>query len=89
MPVLKVWGVFHNVVYYVPIPLGYYNLNIVHLEMINILVAIKLFGNHWKEQGVRIYYDKSVYKSFNLAVLEIHIWLHVLGMCGFWLQNMI
>ena len=40
-------GVFHNLVYHVPIPPGFCNLNIVHLEMINILVALKLFCNNW------------------------------------------
>ena len=55
---------FHNLVYHAPIPPSYCNLSIVHLEMNNILVAIKLFGNHWEKQGVRIYCD-------NIAVLPI------------------
>ena len=33
---------FHNLAYHLPIPLRYYNLSTVHLEMLNILVAIKL-----------------------------------------------
>ena len=43
-------GDFNNLVYHLPIPLGYQNLDIVHLEMINILVAVKLFGVYWKNK---------------------------------------
>ena len=35
-------------VYHMSIPLGFKGLNIVHLEMLNILVAEKLFCAHWK-----------------------------------------
>ena len=50
-------GVFNNLVYHLPIPLGYQNLNIVHLEMINILVAFKLFVVYWKNKRVKIFCD--------------------------------
>ena len=42
-------------VYHLPIPLGFKGLNIVHLEMLNILVAIKLFCTHWKRMNILIY----------------------------------
>ena len=51
MPAYKDGGVFHNLVYHVPIPPGFCNLNVVHLEMVNILVALKLFCNNWAKQG--------------------------------------
>ena len=67
---------FHNLVCHVPISLGYCNLNIVQLEMINILVAIKLFGNHWEKQGVKIYCDNiaEVKYSLYMVCLQCH-WL--------------
>ena len=50
---------FHNLVYHVPIPPDFCNLNIVHLEMIYILVALKLFCNNWAKQGVKLFSDNS------------------------------
>ena len=38
------WG--HHV-YTVPIPLGYKDFSIVHLEMLNILVAIRTWSHQW------------------------------------------
>ena len=61
---LGLGGVFSNLVYYVPIPLGFYNLNIVHLEIINIVVALKLFCNHWAGQSVKVFCD-------NIAVVQV------------------
>ena len=55
---------FHNLVYYVPIPLGFCNLNIVHLEMINIMVILKLFCKYWAKQSVRLFCD-------NIAVVQV------------------
>ena len=40
-------GCWKNLIYQLPIPLGYKAMRIVHLEMINILVATKLFKNVW------------------------------------------
>ena len=57
-------GVFSNLVYHVPIPLGFSNLNIVYLEMINIVVALKLFCNHWAKQSVKVFCD-------NIAVVQV------------------
>ena len=37
------WG---NQVYSIPIPLGYENMSIVHLEILNILVTIHVWGPH-------------------------------------------
>ena len=40
-------GCWKNLSYNLPIPLGYKAMGKVHLEMINILVATKLFKNVW------------------------------------------
>ena len=36
-----------NYIYAVNIPKGYLNLTIVHLEMLNVLLAIRVFGPYW------------------------------------------
>ena len=36
-----------NYVYTFPIPKGYLNLTIVHLEMLNVLLALRAFGPYW------------------------------------------
>ena len=55
-------GMFNNLVYHVSIALGF--LNIVHLEMTNILVALKLFCNQWAKPNVGLYCD-------NIAVVQV------------------
>ena len=50
-------------VYHVPITLGYRQFTIVHLEMINILVALRLFGNTWKGNRVHIKCDNEAVVS--------------------------
>ena len=77
-------GVFHNLVYHVPIPPGFCNLNIVHLQMINILVVSKLFCNNWTRQAVRLFCDNSAVvqvlqsgrtKDPYLAAVARNVWL--------------
>ena len=46
-------------VYTFPIPLGYMDLNIVHLEMLNILVALRVCNNTWSKSRVRIACDNE------------------------------
>ena len=41
-------------VYTITIPIAYKNFNIVHQEMVNILAAIRVWGNQWKHQKVSI-----------------------------------
>ena len=50
------WG---NQVYSIPIPLGYENMSIVHFEMRNILVAIRVWGPHWNGKSIRISCDNQ------------------------------
>ena len=51
-------------VYTLPIPLNHDGFNINHLEMINIMVAIKIWGEIWANKKVRIHCD-------NLPVVEV------------------
>ena len=52
-------GCWKNFVYHLAIPLGYNSMGIVHLEMINILVALKLFKNMWSGKKVLIKCDNQ------------------------------
>ena len=55
---------FANMIYALPIPLGYKNYTIVHLEILNIVVALKIWGDTWKDQVIDI-------KCDNMAVVEV------------------
>ena len=57
-------GFYDNMVYTIPIPQGYKGYNINHLEMLNIMVALKLWGTYWSNQCVQIFCD-------NLPVVEV------------------
>ena len=54
-------GRYGDCVYHLPIPVGYKHLGIVHLEMINILVAVKLFAGLWAKRNA----------SDNQAVVQV------------------
>ena len=50
------WG---NSVYAVALPLGYKQMSIVHLEMLNIMVTIRTWGQFWAGQKICIHYDNQ------------------------------
>ena len=51
-------------VYALEIPFGYGNYDICHLEMLNIVVASKLWAVHWEDRKIQLYCD-------NMAVVEV------------------
>ena len=57
-------AVFANKVYALTIPLGFKNYTIVHLEILNIVVAMKVWGDIWKNKAIDI-------KCDNIAVVEV------------------
>ena len=57
-------AVYKDMVYALPIPRGFANYTIVHLEMLNIMVALKVWGQHWSNKCVEI-------KCDNLAVVSV------------------
>ena len=57
-------GHFDSMVYSLPIPLGFMGYTIVHLEILNIVVAAKIWATHWSNQRVQIFCD-------NMAVVEV------------------
>ena len=52
-------AIWKNYVYHLPIPRYYMNLTIVHLEMVNVLVALKAFAAHWSKSRVLIKCDNE------------------------------
>ena len=57
-------GSFADKVYTLSIPFGYKNYTIVHLEILNIVVALKSWGPIWQDQVKEI-------KCDNMAVVEV------------------
>ena len=51
-------------IYTIPFPRGYQNYNINHLEMLNVMVALKIWGAAWQNKNIDIRCD-------NLPVVEI------------------
>ena len=45
-------GVFDNMVYHLPIPKNFKNYNIAQLELLNILVAIKIWAVQWANKKI-------------------------------------
>ena len=57
-------GIFGNQVYTLPLPVQYRAFNIAHLEMLNVVVAFKVWGSSWANQKIQINCD-------NMAVVEV------------------
>ena len=57
-------GSFESMVYALLIPKGYMNYNIAHLEILNTVVALKVWAEHWANQCTNIHCD-------NMAVVEV------------------
>ena len=77
-------GAHGNMVYALPIPKGYLHYNIAHLEILNIIVALKVWATHWANRRIRIHCDNTaVVKVLNsgrardptLALIARNIWL--------------
>ena len=52
-------GIWKNYVYHLPIPRHYLGLTIIHLEMVNILVELKVFGPSWATKKVLVKCDNQ------------------------------
>ena len=57
-------GVFEKQCYALPVPRGFHQYSIVHLEMLNIVVALKVWATQWSNKKLRI-------KCDNMAVVEV------------------
>ena len=57
-------GRYESMVYALPIPKDLMNYNIAHLEILNIVVALKVWAQHWANRRIKIHCD-------NMAVVEV------------------
>ena len=51
------WGIFDNQCYAFPIPKYFKNYSIVHLEMLNIVVVLKIWATQWSCKKLRVKCD--------------------------------
>ena len=77
-------AVFHNMGYSLPLPKGFMGYSIVHLEILNIVVACKVWASHWANKRIKIWCDNQAVvevlttgrcKDNTLAVCARNIWL--------------
>ena len=77
-------GHFGSMVYTLDIPFGYNNYHIAHLEILNIVVAAKIWANHWANKSVNILCDNEAVveglktgkaRDMQLATCARNIWL--------------
>ena len=77
-------GAFGDFVYTLQIPKQFRNYNIVQLEMLNIVVALKIWGQAWQNKRIRIYCDNHAVvdalnsgrvRDLTLATCVRNIWL--------------
>ena len=57
-------GAFNNEVHALTIPLGFENYDIVHLEILNVVVALRIWDKYWQNKRIEI-------KCDNMAVVEV------------------
>ena len=77
-------GAFNNMVYSIPIPKGYMGYNIAHLEMVNVVVALNIWGQCWANKRIKIHCDNKAMvdiltygraKDTLMATCACNIWL--------------
>ena len=52
-------AIFNNKVYVIVLPSGYMNFGMVHLEMLNILVAHHTWGDKWAGKAILVHCDNQ------------------------------
>ena len=57
-------GTFDKMIYALSLPLGFNNYTFIYLEILNLVVALKIWGSYWKDKTVEI-------KCDNMAVVEV------------------
>ena len=77
-------GRFSNAVYALPIPRNYKDYNIVQLEMLNIVVALKIWGSQWTSKKIVIRCDNKAVvdalssgkaRDVRLPTIARNVWL--------------
>ena len=57
-------GTFKNMVYALSLPLNFRDYNIVHLKILNLVVAFRVWGHYWADRHIAIQCD-------NMAVVQV------------------
>ena len=57
-------GRFGNMIYTLPVPMGFNEYDITQLEMLNIVVVAKIWASHWSNKKIQIFSD-------NMAVVQV------------------
>ena len=52
-------AIYNNHIYAIPIPKGYMHMGIVHLEMLNILVALRVWAKQWATKTISVKCDNQ------------------------------
>ena len=74
---------FKNYMYALPVPLNFRNYNIAHLEMVNVVVALKIWGNLWANKRKEFFVTiGQLWMSSPRVGLETKVWSFVPGMSG-------
>ena len=69
-------GHFGFIVYSLPIPLGFKGCTIIHLQILNIVVAAKIWSNHWAAKKIQIFVNTGRARDTILAICaRSHMWL--------------
>ena len=77
-------GAFGDLVYTLQTPKNFHNYNIVQLEVLNIVDALKIWGQLWQNKHIRIYCDNHAVvdalntgkaRDYTLATCVRNIWL--------------
>ena len=56
-------AIYNNYIYAIPIPKGFMQMGIVHLEMLNILVALRVWATQWATKTISVKCDNQVVVS--------------------------
>ena len=71
-------GHFGSMVYALSIPLGFMNYTIVHLEILNIVVAANIWATHWSNRKIQVFVTMWHWWScLPLAKPGTQYWPHV------------
>ena len=80
---------FNQMVCTIPFPLGYNILNINHLEMVNVMIALKIWGPLWIYTNISIRCDKlpvmevlTTDRARDEILASYRFWPHAAGMSG-------
>ena len=61
-------GRWDSFVYHLPLVLAYMSWSIVQLEMVNILLAVRLFQSHWAGRKVLVKCDNEAVVTYGIFV---------------------